>query len=121
LVCFEQELEVPGTVTVACKLANGLCLDLKGRERVIINGSAVPFGMPSHPDGYALTHGVDADFFVEWLSLYKDMDAVKKRFIFAYPKAADASAAAREMRDEKCGLEPLDPDNPGRGLERVGA
>jgi hypothetical protein len=108
------------TVTVACKLPNGLHLDLKGRDRVTVRGPAVEWGKaPIAVGGYALTPDVDADHWAAWLALYKDAPFVKNRYIFAFPKPADATSAALEMKDEKCGLEPLDPDKPGPGLERV--
>lgn len=111
---------MPGTVTVACKIPNGLHLDLKGRERVTVRGPAFKWGEPNPAiGGYALTHDVDADYWAAWLAAYKDAPFVKNRHIFAYPKIADATAAAVELQDEKCGLEPIDPDKPGPGLERV--
>jgi hypothetical protein len=112
-----------GLVTVACKLPKGLILEIAGRPRVTVNGFSTPYGVvPQHTiiGGYGLTPNVDADFFEEWMMLNEGLDLVKNRFIFAYPKTADASANAKEMAAEKSGLEALDPDNPGRGLERVG-
>lgn len=110
------------TVTVACKLPNGLLLELQGEERVKLAGTAVPWGVaPRDVGGYALTHNVDADFFARWLSVYKDYTPVKRGLIFAYPKSQDAQARALEMKNEKSGLEPIDPEKPGPGLERVGA
>jgi len=110
------------TVTVACKLPNGLFLELEGRERVVLKGTAVPHGFPPvDVGGYALTPNVDADFFVEWMAEYKNYAPVREGLIYAYAKPQDATARAMEMRDLKSGLEPLDPDKPGPGLERVGA
>lgn len=107
------------TVTVACKIPNGLQLDLEGHKSVILKGPSVAWGAPPIAiGGYALTPNVDADFMAAWLTVYKDSDMVKKMFVFAYPKHADASSAALEFQDEKTGLEPLDPDKPGPGLER---
>lgn len=110
------------TVCVACKLPHGLHLDLKGRERVTLRGTAVAYGTATHDvGGYALTPGVDADFFAAWLAQYKDLELVRRGLVFAHPKPQDATAQALEMRGEKSGLEPIDPDRPGAGLERVGA
>lgn len=109
------------TVTVACKLPNGLQLELEGKERVVLRGTAVPFGAaPVDVGGYALTQNVDADFWNEWLAKYKNYPPVKKGLVFAYAKPQDAQARALEMKDERSGLEPIDPDRPGPGLERVG-
>lgn len=110
------------TVCVACKLPNGIILELKGEERVKIAGPAVPWGAPPRDvGGYALTHNVDADFYARWEKVYKDWLPVKRGLIFSSPKSQDAEARAREMKNEKTGLEPINPDKPGPGLERIGA
>ena len=111
-----------GTVTVACKLPNGLHLDLPGRDRVTVRGFAVAWGEASPLSivgGFGLTPGVDADFFEEWMITNADFEPVKKGLIFASAKASDATAQAKEFAGLKSGLEPLDPDKPGPGLERV--
>lgn len=118
-----------GTVTVACKLPGGLHLDMPGRPRVTIGGTALPVGvvldahqqkrMQSINFGYALTPGVDEEFWEAWLEDHKTMDIVQRRMIFAYEKPNDTRAAARECEGEKSGLEPMDPDKPGKGLEKV--
>jgi hypothetical protein len=110
------------TVTVACKLPNGLQLKLEGKPPVELLGNSVPFGVaPRDIGGYALTHGVDAEFFEAWITKYKDYEPVKRGLVFAYTKEQDARARALEMREEKSGLEPVDQRNPGPGLEPVGA
>jgi hypothetical protein len=114
---------MPGTVTVACRLPHGLHLELKDQKRVTIRGFSIPYGLPamSISNGFALTPGVDADFFERWMTVNKDLDLVQRRLIFAHVKSSDAAAQAKEMADEKSGLEPLNPDAPGTGLERVSA
>ena len=120
---------MPGTVTVACKLPNGLFMETKDAngaligERKEIRGSAVKFGMPpiSIYGGYALTSDVDADLVDRWMVANQNSDLVKKKWIFAFAKSSDAAALAKEMAEEKCGLEPMDPEKPGRGLERISA
>lgn len=116
---------MPGLVSVACKLPMGLILELKGKPRVTIKGFSIPYGTaPQFPivGGYALTPNVDADFFDEWMRVNAELDLVKKHFIFAHSKQSDASAQAKEMAEEKCGLEPINPDRPAEGIERfVGA
>lgn len=119
---------MPGTVTIACKLPNGLFMETKDKNGVLIGkrqeirGSAVKFGMPpiSIYGGYALTTDVDADLVDRWMAANQNSDLVQKKWIFAYAKSSDAAAQAKEMADEKCGLEPMNPDKPGKGLERVG-
>lgn len=110
------------TVTVACKLPNGVHLDIRGRGRVTLRGTAVAFGVAPVivPGGYALTPDVDEDWWNAWLDLSRDLDIVKKQIVFAMPKPVEARARAREMAELRTGLEPMDPDKPGPGLQKVG-
>ncbi len=115
---------MPGTCTVALKLPNGLVLELPGRPTITVRGFAVPYGVApalSIIGGYALTPNVDADFFEEWLLVNENLELVKKGLIFAHAKASDASAQAREFAELRSGLEALDSEKPGTGLERVSA
>lgn len=121
-----------GTVTVACKMPNGLILQnyrmteqpvpvmgggmrmekiaQKTGPAVKINGPATPVGMaPRAPmvGGYALTHNVDADVWEQWLANNLESDLVKNKIIFAHEKKADTSAQAREQRSVLSGLEPI--------------
>jgi hypothetical protein len=120
-----------GTVTVACKIPNGLMLQVfvstdaeepvmgggsrkikqaHVAQRVRINGPAVPEGRGSpYPIfyDYALTHGVDADLFAKWLEQNKDSDFVTKGFVKAAAKAFDLEVFAKEHADAKTGLERL--------------
>jgi len=132
-----------GTVTVACKLPHGLILRLfdmvevvqpaygggvrtvqeaRPREgRVTIGGYAAPFGkMPAFrvEGGYALTHGVDAEFFAEWMKQNERSDIVRNRLIFAFGKEHDATVEARKMESVRNGLEALDPDKPPQEFRR---
>lgn len=140
-----------GTVTVACKLPNGVILrgfnfemraeqvmgggtrDVKvavdGGQRVVINGMAtapnsqrldMAGAQVSIVSGFALTHGVDADLWENWLSMNKDSDMVRNGLIFAQGKPLDARSQAREHREQKSGMEPmarLDP-RPDGSVER---
>ena len=135
------------TVTVACKLPHGLELRLCKPEEfmvnipgggtrkekrhvpygksVIIGGVAAPFGFqPNSPisGGYALTPNVDKQFFDEWLRQNADHDAVRNNLLFAHVKTDMVSDEAKEKKDIKSGLEPIDPSNPGakvKGVEKA--
>jgi len=133
-----------GTVTVACKIANGLMLrvfkmiddvepvlgggtrKVKRAEQVgdavrIQGPGAALFGKnPAYPvvAGFALTPNVDADFFKEWEKQNQDHEAVKAGLIFAYDKPADVEACAKDHEKQRSGLEPIDPDKPMKGIER---
>ena len=99
------------TVTVACKIPNGLHLDLDGR-RITLNGSS----SSQIAGGFGLSEDVDKAFFDEWVKRYRDSPAVTGGIVFAYENAADTKARAAEYANLKTGLEPLDPKNPAPGL-----
>lgn len=127
---------MPGTLTVGCKLPNGLKLQLYRTEEwqepvmggghrkairavpesdaVSLNGCARYVGKDApHPiqNGAGLTFGVDADLFAEWMRRNKDTEIVRNGFVFAQTKAADAAAQAKDHASLRTGLEPLDPEN----------
>jgi hypothetical protein len=91
---------------------------------VVIQGTNYPIGAPPEgvvwPErptmagGYALTFGVDADFFEVWLEQNKTTDMVKNKMIFAQEKVDDAKAEAVENKSRDSGFGPLRPDNDKR-------
>ncbi|WP_063584250.1 hypothetical protein [Achromobacter ruhlandii] len=100
------------TVTVACKLPNGVILDIPGAPSVPLNGA-------NHPDAIA-GHGftdVPADFWEAWTKLYPDFQPLKKEMIFAQGSERSATAKAKERKAEKSGLEGLDPEAPAAGIK----
>jgi hypothetical protein len=122
------------TVTVACKLPNGLILHLDKRESynepvmgggtrktsravrmegtVTLNGYAHKFGeMPAFviAGGFALTPNVPEEFWDEWLKQNGESDLVKNGLIFARAKADVAGDEAKEKQDLASGLQPLRP------------
>jgi hypothetical protein len=142
-------------VTVACKVPLGVILHVdereertiqtnsgnrvvseyrRGSERVHIEGPAYPNGQvpdgfrekPPVTGGFALTYGVDKDFWDRWWADNADPRCsqetkehkngckctviVKNRMIFAYEVPADTKAAASEAKDLQSGLEPLRAD-----------
>ena len=81
---------------------------------VVINGCARAFGAPNDvalSGGYALTHGVDADFWSKWLAAHTEYPPVERGMIFAVAKAEDVTREAKNNSKSKSGFEPLDPDN----------
>jgi hypothetical protein len=122
------------TVTVACKLPNGVVLHVdemveehepvmgggtrkiqvarRRPETAVINGNAVAVGQtPRHQMfmGYAMTPDVDADLWAKWLEQHKDSLMVKNKLIFAMAGRDNIEAKAKEHADQRSGLEPLDP------------
>ena len=127
---------MPGTMTVACKIPNGLMLRVFVAEKQTVNvmGGGVKEITLSRPTewsqklngpakkigtdvgwqiihGAGLTHGVDADQFARWLEQNKDTEMVRLGLVFGQPKANDTIAQAQEHRAEKTGLEAIDPSN----------
>jgi hypothetical protein len=127
---------MPGYVTVGCKLPHGLMLQLyrmeEHQEPVMAGGyrkvrRAVQDRPPVRLNGFArylgqdvahsiimgtgITHGVDADFFAEWMLQNEDSDVVKKGLIFSQIKPSEIEAQARDHKSLKSGLEPIDPSN----------
>ena len=133
------------TVTVACKVPMGLQLQLqKDMEKwdderggpvkrtykvktgkiYYVAGPAYPQGgkpknFPREPmveGGYALTPGIPAEFWEEWLHqnrlapYVQATDGAEHGMIFAYGSKADTVAAAREQEKQMSGLEPLSTD-----------
>jgi hypothetical protein len=127
---------MPGTMTVACKIPNGLMLRVfvpetydvpvmgGGMKTVTrsrptdwsckLNGPARKLGQDvAHQiiHGAGLTHGVDADLFALWLEQNKTSDYVVKGLVFGQVKPNDTIQQANEHRHEKTGLEAVDPKN----------
>lgn len=126
-------------VTVACKLPNGLFLQLwrqvdsqemtsagprpckvsvKKGEAIKLPGTALRFGETPEfplPGGYSLTQ-VPADFWEEWCVQNADSDLLANRILFAHDSQDKAADQAREQKKEKVtsGMEPIDPKNPPR-------
>ena len=119
-------------VTVGCKLPHGLVLHIDQMvevqqltsgngyrtvqesqqvgETITLNGNAVPFGvLPEYQiiAGYALTHNVDKDFWEAWLEQNKNSMIVRNKLVYGYDQADAAVSHAREMKETRSGLEPL--------------
>ena len=127
-------------VTVACKMPGGLLLRVGKMversetvsgggtrkytqweqigEAVKIHGYAVPFGQErQHPvaGGFALTHGVPAEFMERWLEDNQDLDAVRNGLIVVHEKESFVIGEAKEKKDVRSGLEAMDPETKRNG------
>lgn len=100
------------TILIGCKLPCGIELDI-GNRAVMINGMNTSL----IAGGFGLTN-VDADDWVYLSAAYSDHAAFKNKSIFTAGTAsvADAASVADELRDEKTGLEGIDPKKPGAKL-----
>lgn len=131
----QQTPKASKTVTVMCKMPNGMILHLqepfeeseqtpngvrqvkrwrKIGEPVYVAGPAMPVGIPNPPKknivgGYAMTRNVPAEFWEKWLAQNKDAPYVANGIIFAQPTRDAAEEKAEEQEKVLSGLEPLDP------------
>jgi len=104
-------------VNVACKLPQGIKIRHKGKEVVLVGANA-----SGNRFGFGITKNVDGDWFNDWKTTDgKAFPAVVNGSIFAIAGTTEKAqdAAKERQRDTKVqtGLEPLDPDKPGDGVE----
>jgi len=108
------------TVSVACKLPQGLTVTHKGLSVTLAGANA-----SGNRFGFGITPGVDADWFNDWATTdARELPAIKRGMIFAMESAAKAKDAARERRGDKSvqtGAEPIDPNAPGANVEATDA
>lgn len=136
------------TVTVGCKLPNGLTLRVFdwhsyeepnsggkmrkiARQRVeagehTLNGNvfsmeALQSGDITHrvAGGFGITTGVPRDFWDLWMEQNKGTQIVREGLVFAYESEQGAVSKAREYEGLRSGLEPIDPDRPPRDVRNV--
>jgi hypothetical protein len=104
------------TVTVGCKLPNGLHLDIdgpEGKKRFTLKGA----NSSTVVGGFGITENIPKDFFEEWARLYAKSIVVANGIVFAYKDSKGAEAIAKERKSLKTGFEPLDPEKPGKHLK----
>jgi len=137
--------QTSGTLTVACRLPNGLILrtfemvdtheqgPLQSRtvkmarftgKQHKINGNSfaqnkAPMFAQMENHGYALTHDVPAELWNQWLEQNKDADIVTRGHIFAHGDGRSVRAEATEKKDVKTGLERLDQKKTPRGIAKA--
>ena len=125
------------TVSVACKLPHGLELRVfdtidavesnalgeiravkkaQPRAQTVTIKGYLEKHRPDQPtaargSSYAVTPGVDKEFFEMWIAQNKEHDAVKNKLIFASEKQDTVRGMVNEFRSTRSGLEPIDPNN----------
>ncbi|GAN63183.1 hypothetical protein AA0313_0890 [Acetobacter indonesiensis NRIC 0313] len=106
-------MAIPATVTIGCKLPNGLVLQLgqTRHELAGIRASAVI-------GGYGLTT-IPAEFWSAWSRQYAAYPPLMQGLIFAQPTVEKASTQAREQAGLQTGMEPLNPQTPAPGISPV--
>lgn len=103
------------SITVACKLPNGLQIEHANRV-VTLNGAHHPNAVA----GFGMTHDVDEEWFKDWAAKHPKFPPLANGSIFAASTVTNAADAAKERTDDddvQTGLEPLDADSPAPGIE----
>ena len=123
-----ERIAAADTVSVGCKLPNGLVLQLcksrteneqvmgggtrevtvwrKWGPRYVVRGNGHPSNNPLK-NSVGITHGIPASFMREWLEQNKDTDLVRNHQVFIETNDVNLHAKAREHKDEPTGLEPI--------------
>lgn len=99
-------------VTVGCKLPTGITIKVDAVS-VILNGT----NSSNVIGGYGLTQNVDKTFMEEWLERNKGIAMVRKGFVFIQKNEKEAVAKAKDNAENDNGMEAMDPEKPGKGLE----
>ena len=92
------------TVTIGCKLPNGIIMQVEGHKDVRINGwnnNAIVGA------DHGLTENVPAALWEAWSKLHAESKLVKGGFIFAAKNEREAKAKATDNKGNKSGHEQL--------------
>lgn len=99
-----------GTEKETVNVKHGKTYFIRGTARP--NGT-IPKGYPKAPDmadGAALTPGVPAEFFEEWLAQNAETDMVLNHMVFAHSSRDHVEGIAADHREELSGLDPINPE-----------
>ena len=107
------------TVCCACKLPNGLFLDISTPTKRIPKVELKGANDKGAICGYGITENVEKAFWDEWFKRYADNPMVKGGFVFAQGSRASVESKARNNKDLKTGYEPLDPNNLPKGIKQA--
>ncbi|MBS1002169.1 hypothetical protein JK169_14395 [Acetobacter persici] len=103
-------MATPSTVTIGCKLPNGLVLSLgEARHELAGTRASAVIG------GYGLTP-IPAEFWAAWSRTYAEYPLLKNGLIFAQTTLEKATGQAREQAALRTGTEPLNPATPAPGI-----
>lgn len=135
------------TVTVACKLPNGLKLQVWRQEEYMetyvgghmpakraipvdecyfLNGTAIDIAALTTNQGldkvvtagYALTPGIRKEYWDEWLKQNAQAPYVTNKLVFAASNEMNARSMAKDHKTVRSGLEPIDPNNPSERMPK---
>lgn len=114
----QKQLPVSGkSVTVGCKLPNGLIMELGTRGKDDYRQVRLRGAQSSRiAGGFGLTD-VSEDFMQAWMKKNKDLTFVRKGLVFVQADGVFAEGHAKDHRDLRSGLERLDPKKAPKGVE----
>ena len=97
------------TVTIVCKLPNGIIMQVEGHKDVRINGWNNNDRNKNAIVGadYGMTENVPAALWEAWSKLHAESKLVKGGFIFAAKNEREAKAKATDNKGNKSGHEQL--------------
>lgn len=114
-----------GSVDETVYVFHGKQFEVKGNAYP--NGNELPKGFPRRPEmvedqngGYAITKGIPADFWAEWVSQNAETEMVKNGLIMAQTDIDSLAAAASDFAKVDSGLAAINPDMDasGRPIDR---
>lgn len=117
-----------GIIKVGCKLPAGVQLPAlpnmpAGFSPPVLNGS---YSHPSFDQRSGLrdslafgTTDVDADYWEAFVKACPTWEPLKRGMVFAFEKASDLKAKAKEMENVKTGFEGADPEAKGSGVKKA--
>ena len=115
-------------VVVACKLPHGLLTQLyelgqtEDKQPIMVKtGDPVQFNGANSEKaigGYGLTE-IDADYWEAWSKQHHKFVPLKAGLIFAHERREYATSKAIDQAKANTGFEPIDPNKPAKGIERV--
>ena len=99
-------------LTIACKLPQGLTVQLPDGSTIKLNGAHSPFAIA----GFGMTD-VKASAWAVVEKQYAEAKWLTNEVVFAMGDKESAVDKAEERKDEKSGFEPVDPLKPAKGIE----
>lgn len=100
-----------GFVTVACRLPQGLIIELPDGSELKLHGTASAFAVAGH----GMTQ-VKEDVWAFVQTMHADAKWLTSGAVFAMENPGEAAAKAKERKDVDAGFDPIDPSDPNAGL-----
>ena len=106
------------TCVVGCKLPHGLSITLEDADGNPVQTIELKGSNASRiVGGHGLTNGVPKDLFEAWLKKNHALQFVRNGLVFMHDNAKSAESIAKERRNTRSGLEPIDPTAPNSGVK----